>query len=109
MMSNPMIKQELLQYVARLVETHPLQSNKEPKAVRHDVSALLVEQALDLSEENGRHDLFIAKPILRAALILIKDRIKLIESQEEDLALMELREKYLQTINTLEKILVVLK
>lgn len=108
MMDNPMIKQELLQYVACLIENHPLQSHEEPRAVRHDVAALLVQQALDLAEDDKRYDLFIAKPILRAAVILIKDRIKVIENQEQNKALIDLREKYLQTINTLEKILVIL-
>lgn len=109
MMSNPMIKQELLQYIARLVETHPLQSNEDPRAVRHDVAALLVEQALDLADEEGNYNLFIVKPLLKGALIVIKDRIKVIENQEQNSALIELREKYLQTTNTLEKILAVLK
>lgn len=107
-MSNQIAKQELLQYVACLIENHPLQSHEEPRAARHDVAALLVQQALDLSEEDGRYDLFIAKPILRATLVIIKDRIKAIDGQEQTKALAELREKYLQTITTLEKILSIL-
>lgn len=109
-MNSPVIKQELLQYTARLIENHPLQSHENPKAARHDVAALLTEHALELALADDHYDLFIAKPIFKAVLKLIKQQeCKLDEIYKEDIRLKRLKEEYLQTIKTLEKILENLK
>ena len=109
-MNSPMIKQELLQYTARLIEKHPLQSHENPKAARHDVAALLTEHTLELALEDKYYDLFVAKPIFKAALILFKQQErKLEEMHEQDMRLKELKKEYSQTIKTLEKILENLK
>lgn len=106
MITNQLIKQELLQYTARLIETHPLQADKESRAARHDVAAYLVQQALELSEtEEGHHDLFIAKPLLKATLILVKDRLALLKQQEQTLILEGLIKDYTCLVETLERFL----
>lgn len=104
-MNNSFIEQELLQYVAKLIEKHPLQNHDNKKAVRHDVSALLVQQALDLSKEEHEYDLFIAKPILKATLLILKQRCQSLEPLKQESAFQNLYQDTLQMINSLESIL----
>lgn len=76
-----MIKQQLLQYVVSLIENSPLENHTKVTASRHEAVALLLEQALEIAyDANEKHyDMHIAKPIFKAQIILIKDRLQSIE------------------------------
>lgn len=78
------IRQGLTQFIGALIDN--LSGDKE--AVAQLVAASLSEEALKISIKDNKIDYFIAKPILRATIIVLKQRyeeiIQSINSLKED-------------------------
>lgn len=78
------IRQGLTQFIGALIDN--LSGDKE--AVAQLVAASLSEEALKISIKDNKIDYFIAKPILRATIIVLKQRyeeiVQSINSLKED-------------------------
>lgn len=68
----PILRQGLVQYIGALMQN----SNLEGKAAAQVVAAALSEEALKIAKTETEYDFYVAKPILRASIVLLKERIK---------------------------------
>lgn len=77
--SNDMtqIRAGLVNYIGACLNASPFES----RAARHTVASILIEEALNLSQEEKDvpYDLYVLKPMLRANAILYKQRIQELE------------------------------
>lgn len=67
------IRQGLVNYIGALLSA----SHFEPRAAKHDVAAMLVEETLGLSQEevNAPYDLYVLKPLLRGTVATLEQRM----------------------------------
>lgn len=49
----------------------------DEKAIKHEIIAVLLEESLKISTIDGQYDLFAIKPIFRAVINILNQRIKL--------------------------------
>ena len=95
------IRSGLVNYLGALI----VASKYEPQAARHDVAAMLVEEAIKLAkDENDNYDMFVLKPILKANAFILDNRISEIDKDldilpEEICKELQKKKKTYQTIN----------
>lgn len=81
----PDIRQELVQYIGALLTNGNLKKYSESER-RQIVCAVLVEEALKLVTATDSTNLFVAKPILRAASRIVETEARDYETLAEDSA-----------------------
>ena len=64
------VRQSLSQFIGTIIET----SSYNGQEARHEVVAMLLEEALSLSRDENGHNLFILKPFYRAMIHILEDR-----------------------------------
>ena len=73
-MSNDMqsVRNALTNFIGALALAIPL----EPRFVKQEIAAVLMEEVLKLSQdENGVYELFTLKPLFRAQIAILKQRV----------------------------------
>lgn len=66
------VRNALTNFIGAMALAMPL----EPKYTKQEIAAVLMEEALKLAQdENGVYDLFTLKPMLRAQIAVLKQRI----------------------------------
>lgn len=101
------IKAGLVNYMGAMINAS---SFKDTKAARHSVVALVLEETLNLcKDEEGLYDLLICKPLLRANINILKQRINCLSELPQDTLIKDKINSYKTIINELEKILEIVK
>lgn len=97
------IKMGLVNYVGASINAVNLPTDK---AKRQAVSAMLVEEAINLStNENGEIDLYTVKPVYRATSNLYKIRIQALRQMPQTTQVREAVEKAELIIGELDKLI----
>ena len=97
----------LVNFIGALISVSPF----EEKNARHDVSAILIEEALKLSQEKDSYDLFVLKPLLRGLLVVLNNRLEKYENTNDKIPenllqqLQDTREKYRNCIFVINQLL----
>lgn len=102
------VKQGLTNFVGTLLRSSKL----ENREARQKVNAILLEESLRLCRnEKGVYDLIIAKPLLKAVVLLLKQRLSRLKtvSKENYDATETYMEKYKVIIKDIEEIISILK
>lgn len=86
-----------------------------PKGARQDVSAILIEEALNLAkDETGIYDFYVLKPLLRANKYVFENHIRQIDEDVKTLPkeireqLISKRNMYKQVVDTMDYLLTAL-
>lgn len=101
--SNDMtqIKMGLVNYIGALLKS----SKFEERAAKQQVASILIEEALKLSrdENDGPFDLYVLKPLLRATILLFKQRCNELSKLPSDKVAEQIK-SYKYTIEQLQKL-----
>lgn len=96
------IRAGLTNYIGSLIKACPYEGMK---ASRQYVTATLIEEAMKIIEgDNNTPDLYIAKPLLRANIIILKKRILELEKLPQVAQVKEKIQDYNETINLLTEL-----
>lgn len=96
------IKSGLINYTGALLKACPFDGEK---ASRQYVAAALIEQALDLIRNSDDSiEMYVAKPIFRATIILIDDRIRALSELQQIDAVKQQIESYKNCKDFLKKL-----
>lgn len=94
------IRQGLVNYIGALLSSSPY--SKED--AKQNVIAVLAEESLNLSrKEDNSYDIYTLKPLLRAVVLILKQRCEELKSLPMDVK--KISREYYNTINHLETLI----